>query len=534
MLAELSCGPFGVEALEYLLERLVGNAGAGILDHDQHTVLALARPDAHRVAILAERDRVGDEIDEDLGQAAFESGDDDRFGRQVRDEIDALRFRVLTEVFGQVAEHLHEVEALLLFLDQFAVEPRRIGNVADQAVEAAHVMVDDIEELGALLLLLDHAQRTDGGAQRGKRVLDLVRHIGGELFVRLDPLVKRRDHPPHRARKPPDLIGTRGQVRNADAARAHLPGILVAAEFRRRGEVRKRIGDGRREDEAEADRDDDGDDEHLEHLLALHPDKLVDLARDRGDGGDAHDLGALPDRGGDGEDRLSGGVMPGPHLGLALQRAGDELARHVFGGQARIGGVLRREQACDGFPDLGEDVGDEGRAVIALKPLDRFGRRTVHAHGRYDQGLGRVEDEKLRALGQFDPHRGPDRVDPVAGGEVDRPPVLRQQRLEHVGDELGLGHQAAFALEHKAVAERIEIEHARDEHDHRQEVEGDDLAGKGRAVERDEVAPLAPGLQLGIDHTFGSRPILTEDDVRTPVPRLSAQVYSCGQGHSSL
>ena len=40
---------------------------------------------------------------------------------------------------------------------------------------------------------------------------------------------------------------------------------------------------------------------------------------------------------------------------------------------------------------------------------------------------------------------------------------------------------------------------------------------------------------FGIDNAFGGRPVLTEDDVRTPVSRfLAAQVDSRDQGHSSL
>ena len=50
LLPNWPAGPFGIEAVEDLGQRLFGDAGAGILDHDEHPVLALARPDADRVA----------------------------------------------------------------------------------------------------------------------------------------------------------------------------------------------------------------------------------------------------------------------------------------------------------------------------------------------------------------------------------------------------------------------------------------------------------------------------------------------------
>ena len=395
-------------------------------------------------------------------------------------------------------------------------------------------MVDDIKQLVALFFLRDHPKRADGGTQRGKRVLDLMRDIGGELFVRLDPFVKRGHHAAHGARQAPDLVRPRGQVGDADPVGGHLAGVLVAPQFRRGGKVRKRVGDGGGQHQRQADGDDDRDHEHLQHLLALHPDKLVDLPRDRGHGGDADDGGPLPDRGRDGKDRLARGIVSCPDLGLPGQRAGDEVAGQILGRVARIDGAFGGQQACDAFPDLRQHVGDEGGAAVALQAQHRLGLWPVHADGGDHKAFGRVEDEQLRPFGQFDRHRGADRVDPVRGGKIHRP-LDGQLRLEHVGDQLRLGHKAAFALQNKAVAERVEVQHARDKDDHRQKVEGDDLAGQRRAVERDEPALLAPGPQFGIDDAFGGRPVLTEDDVRTPVSRfLAAQVDSRDQGHSSL
>ena len=111
--------------------------------------------------------------------------------------------------------------------------------------------------------------------------------------------------------------------------------------------------------------------------------------------------------------------------------------------------------------------------------------------------------------------------------------VHRIELLEHVGDQLRLAHKAAFALQDEAVAERVEIEHPGNQHDHRQEVEGDDLARQGRAVERDDAVAFPPGLQLEVDKPIRSDPVFAENDVSS-VRRFTAHDRPRCQGHSSL
>ena len=66
--------------------------------------------------------------------------------------------RLLAQKFGQIGLGGNKVELFFLFLDQFTVEPRGVGNVAHQPVQSAHVMVNHIEKLFAMLFLLDHPQ----------------------------------------------------------------------------------------------------------------------------------------------------------------------------------------------------------------------------------------------------------------------------------------------------------------------------------------------------------------------------------------
>ena len=46
----------------------------------------------------------------------------------------------------QVAEELLQVDRLGVLARQFGVEPRGVGNVGDQPVEAAHVVLDDVHQ----------------------------------------------------------------------------------------------------------------------------------------------------------------------------------------------------------------------------------------------------------------------------------------------------------------------------------------------------------------------------------------------------
>ena len=145
MLAEIAGGPFGIEAREDFLQRLFGNAGAGILDHHQDAVVAPAHPDPDRIAILAKGNGIGDQIDEDLRQPPLQTGDADRLGREVGDEVNAFFLGLFTEMLGLIAEGMGEIEFLLLLPDQFAVEARGIGNIADQPVHALDVMLDNFQ-----------------------------------------------------------------------------------------------------------------------------------------------------------------------------------------------------------------------------------------------------------------------------------------------------------------------------------------------------------------------------------------------------
>ena len=82
---------------------------------------------------------------------------------------------------------------------QFGIEPAGVGDIGDQPVEAPHVVLDDGVEPLAILGALGQRQGFDGRAQRGQRVLELMRHVGGEALDGLDAVVERRRSSAQRA-----------------------------------------------------------------------------------------------------------------------------------------------------------------------------------------------------------------------------------------------------------------------------------------------------------------------------------------------
>ena len=95
---------------------------------------------------------------------------------------------------------------------QLGIEPRGIGNIADQPVEAAHIVLDHAEQPAAAVVVARQRQGLDRAAQRGQRVLQLVRHVGGKALDRVDPVVQSPRHVAQRARQMADLVGTVGEV----------------------------------------------------------------------------------------------------------------------------------------------------------------------------------------------------------------------------------------------------------------------------------------------------------------------------------
>ena len=386
-----------------------------------------------------------------------------------------------------------------------------------------------------MILFLDDAQAADGRAQGCQRVLDLVRHVGSELFVAVDPVVERADHAAQRARQAPDLVGAGGEVGDADAAGRDRALVAVAADLGGVGEVGDRVGDGRGQHDAQADGHQRGDDEHLQHPFPFGAHGSVDLDRGAFQRDDALQRVALQDRGEGGKDRLSARAAAGLDARLHRIARFDHAAQAVLLRPRRI--LSKRAEHCrDPVPETGEKIGDDGVPVVfgGLGGLeDRQG-----ADGLSDQKIAGVEDHQLRAFAQVDARdRGRD-VDAVARRQADRR-AARQLRLEDVGDQFRFGQHRVGALYRERVARGVEVEDSGDQHVQRDKVEGDDLARQRRAVERKQAAPRPAGLQFLLDRAVGGDPVIAQHDIC--IPAFAGDVIAHGNplgqrhgDHSSL
>ena len=99
----------------------------------------------------------------------------------------------------------------------------------------------------------------DRRTQRGQRILQLMRHVGGEALDRLDAAVERVGHVAQRAGQMADLVAPVGEIRDFDA-RAHPPPHPLGGI----GEAAHRTGDGAGEEHRQHDHDHGGDQEHLQ------------------------------------------------------------------------------------------------------------------------------------------------------------------------------------------------------------------------------------------------------------------------------
>ncbi len=124
---------------------------------------------------------------------------------------------------GNRAQQLREVDLLELGARHFRIDAAGVRDLGHQPIDPPHVMRRDLEQLRAQGRVFHLAERLGRAAQAGERVLDLMRHIGGEMLDRIDPLAQRGGHVGNRACEHPDLVAPLGQARHFDLPVAPLP-----------------------------------------------------------------------------------------------------------------------------------------------------------------------------------------------------------------------------------------------------------------------------------------------------------------------
>ena len=90
------------------------------------------------------------------------------------------------------------------------------------AAPPIRVMLLDGEQAGPFLFVPGAAHHPDGAGQRSERVLELMRHIGGETLDGVDPVIESDGHGAQRVGQVADLVGAFGEVGNLGARTAVL------------------------------------------------------------------------------------------------------------------------------------------------------------------------------------------------------------------------------------------------------------------------------------------------------------------------
>ena len=388
-----------------------------------------------------------------------------------------------------------------------------MGDVRDQPVEPLHVVLDHREQARAALLAARERQGLDRGAQRGQRILELVRDVGGKAFDRLDAAVERRRHVAQRAGQVADLVAPAGEVGNFHArpdAPAHVLG--------RGRESPHRPRDRARQQHREHHHDGGDPEEHLEDLDPLGLDALIDVAalrrqqqraahrmetlhrhRDRDDGPsalvDAHHARVYAAQRAD-HLRIAFAVIRSELL-VARQAAAREPAAHRVHAaldQAGLFGAGRRQLEAQYVATAAEIAAvEDERAIRAVDARTRVGRQHETAQQRR---------HALRIDGEFVAVQQVVRRPVAFAGlqleqaiRVDRERIVLHRRGARDGarDHLALYAQAARARLDQPGAQLGELENADHQHHQAREVENDDAAGEAREALRDEDLPGVAG-----------------------------------------
>ena len=150
------------------------------------------------------------------------------------------------------------------------VQARGIGDVADQPVEPGDVILDDRHQ-PLLLLGVHYARRGfDRTPERGQRVLDLVRHIGGEALDRIHAPPDRRRHGGQGHRQFADLVMALAEIRDIDLAAVAMADLVGGL-----GQAAHRPRDGAGQIERQGDRHRQHDQEQAQDIGANRVDLLL-------------------------------------------------------------------------------------------------------------------------------------------------------------------------------------------------------------------------------------------------------------------
>ena len=446
-----------VEAVEYRRLGAGRQAGAVVLDRRRDLAAARLEADADGPAGRAERDRVVDQVEEDLRQPLLDPAHAG-IGAARRPQED------LRPAGGGLAafdrhnglQQRRHVDRREVGPREFGVEPRRGRDVGDQPVHPRDVLRQDPAQAPPRRRVLHPDEGVDGGLQARQRVLEFVRHIGGEAFDLVDAGPQFAGHPAQRDRQVADLV----------AAPAHVGDLAGAAPLRRHLLRRRREPANRpRHRPRQIEREQGGDGEDGEAQQQRIAAGLAHLGLDprrvgRQQQGAQHLLEAAHRR----RDREAHApVRHAPRLGpdLAVERRHD------------LGEILRaRVVPLHPARQVAHRQAVEERLEAAQRRARRFGRRQ-RADGDAGPAPRRpaAVDQQLAVVAE-QPRPGADRQrerrdQPPREIGVDAPRrrrVARDRRFaENRGDDPRLRRQRVEAALDQPPLVLVEIDHAADE-----------------------------------------------------------------------
>src|SRR5262249_21909413 len=136
--------PLRIEAVEDRGQLVLRDARALVLDRDQNGAAVMRGADTDFPVRRAERNRVGDHVQEYLGQATFDAWYN-QTAAALGDIYDQTR-RALGPGrlvhFTERAQHRADIRRRHFQAAQLGIEARCVGNIGDQPVETLDIVLD--------------------------------------------------------------------------------------------------------------------------------------------------------------------------------------------------------------------------------------------------------------------------------------------------------------------------------------------------------------------------------------------------------
>jgi len=123
----------------------------------------------------------------------------------------------------QLLDQRSQVHSLEARSGKLRVGARGLADVADQSVEPNHVGPCHVQQFFPELRILHPLGTVDRRTERCEWVLELMSHIGGEMFDIVHPVPERLAHVRDGAGEKSDFVGARRKPRYLDLASAAHP-----------------------------------------------------------------------------------------------------------------------------------------------------------------------------------------------------------------------------------------------------------------------------------------------------------------------